>query len=114
MSALHGLQARIDDFEKLGARVIAISPDTVTQNRDVARKLGLGFPILSDDALEATNALGLLHAGGGPPPDMADIPRPAVFIVEDGTIRWRALTDNWRVRVQAEPLLEELSRITGS
>ena len=114
MSALDGLQDRIDDFRAMGVRVVAVSPDSPEQNREVAEKLGLDFPILSDGALELTSALGLVHEGGGIPPDFGDIPRPAVFIVRDGTIRWRALTDNWRVRVRAEPLLQELARVIGS
>ncbi|MGH0028935.1 MAG: peroxiredoxin family protein [Myxococcota bacterium] len=114
MTALDGLQERIADFETLDARIVAVSPDSVEQNRGVAGRLGLGFPILSDPDLALTKELGLLHAGGGPPPDFADIPRPAVFIVQDGTVRWRALTDNWRIRVRPDPLLEEVRRIVGS
>ena len=114
MSALHGLQARIADFEATGTRIVAISPDSPSQNLEVARKWGLEFPILSDADLEATRALGLVHEKGGMPPDFADIPRPAVFIVKDGQIRWRALTDNWRVRVRPDPLLEAVARVQGS
>jgi peroxiredoxin len=109
MSALDGLSERIDDFEAAGARVIAVSPDTPTQNRGVVEKLELRFPILSDAQLELTRALGLVHVGGGP--ESQDIPRPAVFILEDGVIRWRALTENYRIRVRPDPLLAELARI---
>ncbi len=113
MSALEGLQAHKDDFDAAGTRIIAVSPDSPEQNRKVATSRGIAFPILSDVDLELTRALGLLHEAGGVPPDFADIPRPAVFIVNDGTIRWRALTDNWRVRVRPEPLLEEVQRVLG-
>jgi len=113
MSALEGLQAHADAFAAAGARIVAVSPDSVAENRKVATDRGLGFPILSDANLALTRALGLLHEGGGVPPDFRDIPRPAVFIVNQGTIRWRALTDNWRVRVRPEPLLEEVQRVLG-
>jgi peroxiredoxin len=113
MSALHGLQARIDDFRDANTRIIAISPDSQAENRKVAERLGLEFPILSDANLEVTRALGLVHEKGGMPPDFGDIPRPAVFIVEDGTVRWRAVTDNWRVRVRPEPLLAALNSVRG-
>ena len=113
MSALHGLQARIEDFDAMGTRIIAVSPDSVEQNLKVAFQQELDFPILSDSKLELSGALGLVHDGGGISSDRPDIPRPAVFIVKDGVIRWRALTDNWRVRVQAGPLLEELERTLG-
>ncbi len=98
----------------MGAQIVAISPDSAAENQKVASDLDLDFPILSDAELELTKALGLLHEGGGIPPDFADIPRPAVFIVEQGTIRWRAVTDNWRVRVRAESLLEELQKVLGT
>jgi len=113
MSALDGLNDRIADFDAAGARILAVSPDSEAENRMVAQKLGLDFPILSDAQLELTQALGLVHEGGGVPPDFKDIPRPAVFILRDGTIRWRALTDNWRIRVRPDALLAELRRVDG-
>jgi peroxiredoxin len=109
MSALDGLSERMSDFDAAGARVLAVSPDSPEENRGVVEKLDLTFPILSDDQLELTRALGLLHAGGGP--GAQDIPRPAVFILKDGVIRWRALTENYRIRVRPDPLLAELARI---
>jgi hypothetical protein len=37
------------------------------------------------------------------------IARPAIFLVEaDGTISWRRLTDDYRVRVRPEDILEAL------
>ena len=38
-----------------------------------------------------------------------DIARPATFILDrEGTIVWRDLTENWRVRVRPERLIEQL------
>jgi len=49
----------------------------------------------------------LVHENGKP--GGGAIARPAVFLVEpDGTISWRRLTDNWRVRVRPEDVLEAL------
>ena len=78
MSALHGLQASIDEFRASGVRIIAISPDSVDDNKKVARRQGLEYPVLSDADLQVTKALGLLHEGASPTGE--DIPRPAVFI----------------------------------
>ena len=108
MSELQGLQSRIDDFRAAGARVIAVSPDTVEKNREVVEKLGLAFSVLSDAALTATDAFGVRHPGGF---GSVDIPRPATFIVEDGVVRWRSLTDNWRIRVRPEPILAALAAL---
>jgi peroxiredoxin len=41
-----------------------------------------------------------------------DVARPATFVLDrDGRIRWRELTDNLRVRVRPEPVLEQLRLI---
>jgi peroxiredoxin len=112
MSELHGLQTRITDFEKEGTRVIAVSPDSVEENRGVAERFDLSFPILSDADLQLTKSLGVLHEGAGM--DGSDIPRPATFIFQDGVIVWRDLTDNWRIRIQADELLEALREVTGA
>jgi peroxiredoxin Q/BCP len=108
MSELHGLQTRITDFERAGARVIAVSPDSVEENKGVRDRFDLAFPILSDPELELTKALGLVHEGAF---QGRDVPRPATFIVRDGVIVWRDLTDNWRVRIQAGELLDALHRV---
>lgn len=110
MSALDGLQAEIEAFRAAGARIIAVSPDSAAENLKVANNLGLDFPILSDSDLALTKALGLVHEGGGM--EGHDIPRPAIFIVQDGTIRWRSLTKNWRVRIRPEPLLDALRQVS--
>ena len=112
MSELHGLQTRITDFEKTGTRVIAVSPDSVEENKGVADRFDLTFPILSDADLELTKTLGLLHAGASM--DGGDVPRPATLIIRDGAIVWKDLTDNWRVRIRAGELLEALHRILGA
>ncbi len=83
---------------------MAVSPDSMAENDKVVQRLSLDFPILSDSDLEVTRALGLLHEGGGIEGD--DVPRPATFLIQDGFIAWRDLTDNWRVRIRADDLLE--------
>jgi peroxiredoxin len=106
MSELQGLQSRIEDFRQAGAQIVAISPDDVEQNRQVAEWLGLEFPVLSDRELRATDAFGLRHSEGSP--DGGDIPRPATFLLEDGVVRWRDLTESWRIRPRPDDLLTAL------
>ena len=114
MSELHGLQTRITEFEEAGARVIAVSPDTVEENRGVAQRFDLSYPILSDVDLVLTDALGLRHEGASMNADRPDVPRPATFIIEDGRIVWRDLTDNWRIRIRAGDLLEAFREVTDA
>jgi len=111
MSALDGLQGEIESFRAAGAQIIAVSPDSTEKNEQVRQNLGLEFPILSDSDLVLTKALGIVHEGGGM--EGEDIPRPAIFIVRDGTVRWRSLTDNWRVRIRPGPLLAAFEQVSG-
>jgi len=111
MSELHGLQLRATDFEAAGAKLVAVSVDSVEQNRGVVEKLGLTFPVLSDPGLVAVDAFGLRHSGGNPfpePPTTGDIARPAIYVIENSAIRWRDLTDSYRVRVDPDDVLAAL------
>ena len=104
MSELQGLQSRINDFRSAGYEVMAVSPDSIAENDHVVDRLSLDFSILSDPDLEVTRALGLVHERGGMEGD--DVPRPATFLIQNGLITWRDLTDNWRVRIRVDDLLE--------
>jgi peroxiredoxin len=111
MSELHGLQLGAADIGATGAKLVAISVDSVEENRGVVERVGLSFPVLSDPDLVAVDAFGLRHPGGNPtavPPANGDIPRPAVYVLENGVVRSRELTDNWRVRVTPERVLAAL------
>jgi peroxiredoxin len=111
MSELHGLQLRAADFQTAGAKLVAVSVDSVEQNRGVVESLGLTFPVLSDPELSAIDAFGLRHRGGNPfpqPGDSADIARPAIYVIENSVIRWRNLTDSYRVRVDPNKILAAL------
>jgi peroxiredoxin len=102
------LQSRLNDIRSAGATVVAVSVDSVSHNRELVEGLGLGFPVLSDSDRTAITTWGVVHPHGGV--DGGDIARPATFLVEaDGTVSWRNLTDNWRVRVRPEMLLKALA-----
>ncbi len=104
------MQSRIQAIHEADAEVLAISVDLVDRNRKVAEKLKLEFPILSDPDLVAIDAYHLRHEGGSI--DFTDVARPAVFILDrQGVVQWRDVTDNWRVRVRPETVLEQLSAI---
>ena len=90
--------------------MIAISVDSIEDNRKVVEKLGLDFAILSDGDRETITAYGLLHEGASI--DGGDIARPATLILDaDGRVQWRNLTENWRVRVRPEAVIEALQRV---
>ena len=86
---------------------MAVSVDTNEESARLAEGLGLEFPILSDVQEEAIHTWGLVHENGKP--GGGAISRPAIFLVEsDGTISWRRLTDDYRVRLRPENVLEVL------
>jgi peroxiredoxin len=104
------LQSRFADFQALDTEIVAVSADPPESLREIVEGYDLAYPLLSDPDLELIDALGLRHPMG----DISggDIARPAVFVVDrDGSIVWRDLTDNWRVRVRPARLLAELARI---
>jgi peroxiredoxin len=111
MGELQGLQSRMTEFRAAGVRVMAISPDTVDENRAVVERFGLEFPILSDRELAATGAFGVRHDAAGI--DGADSPRPATFIADAGVIRWTNVTDDYRVRPRPDDVLAAVHASTS-
>jgi peroxiredoxin len=108
MTELHGLQLREQEFAAKGAKLAAVCVDSVEQNRQVAQRLGLGFPILSDPERVAVDAFGLRHVGGNPfeSGPAADIAHPATYVFANGVARWRDLTTNFRVRTDPQRVLD--------
>jgi peroxiredoxin len=97
----------LTDINSAGAEIIAVSVDTIEESARLASGLGLDYPLLSDVEREAISAWGVVHEGGKP--GGGPIARPATFLIEpDGTISWRSLTDNYRVRVRPAHVLEAL------
>ena len=109
MSELQGLQLKRDDFARRDTEIVAVVVDPVEQNAQVVRDLGLGYRIVSDPQLTAIDAYGLRHdATPGEPP----IAHPASFLIDaNGTIRWRNITDNYRLRPQPETILAAIDRL---
>jgi peroxiredoxin len=56
---LPALQAALPGYKKLGANIVAISPQTQPNSRRAVRENGLTFPILSDAGGEVCAAFGL-------------------------------------------------------
>jgi peroxiredoxin len=90
--------------------VLAISVDPVDVSLELSDKLGFEFALLSDPELEAIDAYGVRHAEGGM--GGVSIARPALFVLDrEGNVAWKELTENWRVRVRPDELLEQLDRL---
>ena len=98
------------EFKAAGVVPVAISVDPSEVSRDLSRKAGYTFPILSDPDAAVIRSYHLLHAGGGP--DEHDIARPAEFLVDSGkVVRWANFTEDIRVRARAEDMLAAAQRL---
>ena len=98
------MENRLADFEAAGVRPVAISVDTPEASRDLAKKTGYTFPILSDPDAAVIRRYHILHTAGGP--DGHDIARPAEFLVDSSKIvRWTNFTEDLRVRARADEML---------
>jgi peroxiredoxin len=106
---LQGLQLQKDEFDERNTEILAIVVDSVEQNAEVVRDVGLGYRILSDPDLTAIDAYGLRHEHeAGQPP----IAHPASFLIDaNGVVRWRDLTDNYRLRPRPETILAAIDRL---
>jgi glutaredoxin-dependent peroxiredoxin len=88
---------------KARAELSAISVDTPEKSNQLAVKLGITFPLLSDVNRSAIRAYGVEDAENG-------IAWPAIFIVApDGTIRWRSLAETYKERPTSEVILDALT-----
>lgn len=79
------------------------------QNAVVVEAPGIEFPIVSDLSLETIDAFGFRHETKAMSDNVA-IPRSATYIIgADGTVQWRGLTENWRVRPRPDDILRALA-----
>ena len=105
------MQSRIEDIRGTDAELVAVCVDPVTKNAEVVRDLKLSFPILFDEDLSVVDTYDIRHAGGNGY-NGSDIARPAIFVLDrKGVVQWRELTDNYRVRVSPETILEQLAAV---
>ncbi len=101
---MRGIEKHLSEFQSAGVRPVAISVDSPGVSRELSRKAGYTFTILSDPGAQTIRRYDLLHTKGGP--GGSDISRPAEFLVDStGTVRWTNFTEDIRVRARAEELL---------
>jgi peroxiredoxin len=101
---LRGIERRLGEFNAAAVEPVAISVDPPEVSRDLCRKAGYTFPLLSDPNAEVIRRYDLLHVGGGP--DGHDIARPAEFLVDSsGIVRWANFAEDLRVRARADEML---------
>ena len=101
---MRSIERQLSQIQAVGIRPVAISVDAPEVSRDLVRKAGYTFPVLSDPKAETIRSYDLVHAGAGE--NGRDIARPAEFLVDSsGTVRWVNLTENYWVRARPEQII---------
>jgi peroxiredoxin len=127
---LRALQRTLPEFERLGASLVAVSPQTPDASLSTVEKNKLGFAVLSDAGSRAAKAYGIAfdlaeelrpiytRFGHALPNLNGDtswvLPIPATFVIDrDGTIALAFVDVDYRNRLEPAEivrLLEALSR----
>ena len=101
---MRSIEQQLNQIQAVGIRPVAISVDAPEVSRDLVRKAGYTFAVLSDPKAETIRRYDLVHAGAGV--NGQDIARPAEFLVDSsGTVRWVNLTENYWVRARSEQII---------
>jgi peroxiredoxin len=126
---LRSYQQRLGDFDRLGATLVAVSPETPDDTLDTAQKNALAFEVLSDvegrlaDALgirfQLTPAIRALYEkfGHDLPTRNGDgrwsLPMPATFVVAKGGVIASVFADpDYRKRLDPEQALSAVAALS--
>ncbi len=97
-------------MEARGVTVVAVSVDHPDVTTGLAAKQGYTFRFLSDPKADVIRRYDLLHPAAGP--GGADISRPAEFLIDpSGTVRWRNLTEDYKVRIRGQQVIDALDSL---
>jgi peroxiredoxin len=87
---------------------VSVDPPKVTKEH--LAKTGWTYTFLADPEAKVVRRYDLQHDRG----DGKIISRPAEFLIDpEGTVRWVALTDDYRVRTRPETVIAEFDRLAG-
>lgn len=126
---LQALQTALPKFQRLGAKLVAISPQTPVNSRKSVRQNSLTFPILSDPHNDVASAFGLRFAlpdylvelykslkndlpifNGDP---SWTLPMPARFVIApNGTIAYAEVNPDYTQRPEPDEMLPALETLT--
>lgn len=127
---IHALQTRLAEIKKLGAQLVAISPQKPDNSLSQIERDALEFLVLSDqDCRVATQygvawevpSLFLDHMRKDRGLDLVDInqgngsrlPIPATFILDhDGQVVWKSVDVDYRTRADPDEVIPALTKLT--
>jgi len=125
---LRAYQKALPEMQKLGASLVAVSPQTPDNSLTIVEKAELTFPVLSDQGNQVARQYGLVFKlsealqglqkafknditqfNGDP---SWELPMPGVFVIDQsGTIRFASVDPNWTNRVEPAVILEQLKAL---
>ncbi len=118
---LRTYQKHHERFKARGVHVIGIGPDSVEVNRDMVRRIGVGYRLLSDSSQEVSQRYGVVYENPAIEAvvDYAEgIPLPASFLIDvNGIVRYVSRPD--RIGEFLDPtlifsVLDQLPRTEGA
>jgi len=106
----------VQEFQKQGLGVCAISYDSVEIMADFARRKNITFPLLSDPQSKVIRAFGVLNTYVPAGHMWYGVPFPGTFIVDrDGIVRSKYFENRYQERVSAPTiLLREFGSTAGT
>jgi len=127
---LRAYQKALPEIQKLGATLVAVSPQTPDNSLTIIEKAELTFPVLSDQGNQTARQYGLVYKlsealqgaqkafesdvtkfNGD---DSWELPMPGLFIIDQaGVIRFASADPNWMNRVEPSTILEQLKKLKG-
>ena len=125
---LRAYQKALPEMQKLGASLIAVSPQTPDNSLTIIEKAELTFPVLSDQGNRVARQYGLVFKLSDALQNLQkafnnditqfngdqswELPMPGVFVIDKtGTIRFASVDPNWTNRVEPAIILEQLKAL---
>jgi peroxiredoxin len=126
---LRALQQALPEITRLGAKLVAVSPQTPDESLSTAEKNALAFPVLSDLGSGAAKAFGIAYDlaeelrpiytrfGHALPDKNGDeswvLPIPATYVIDkDGTIALAFVDVDYRSRLEPAEILAALQALS--
>ena len=123
---LRTFQAWLRRFEELGARLVAVSPQTPDHSLSMAEKNALGFHVLSDQGAVVIDRYGLAYAVDAQTRSLLEtagndvgahngetgwvLPAPATFVIDAaGIVRYAHVRGDWAARAEPADVIGVLS-----
>jgi peroxiredoxin len=125
---LRAYNSLVHDFEAAGARLVAVSPQTLEEAAATHAERGLEFELVTDPHNTAARAFGLawsltaedraLYTAFGVNleivngDDRWELPAPATFIIDrTGIVRWSSVDPNYTQRAEPAEVLDALKSV---